>query len=104
METDRVKDKRASQSAVRLIRMDVCAVCQRPEPLNAKKHEKLHLDHDHANGQPRSLLCMPCNTALGHMREDPPSIERLLSYAKWCRAVRQAIALGDPLPVWEGIK
>lgn len=31
------------------------------------------------------MLCNPCNTALGLMRESPEAIEGLLEYAKACQ-------------------
>ena len=51
-----------------------CAVCGR----QAKRH--LHVDHDHATGNVRGLLCGDCNTALGHLHDSPEIIRRLLQY------------------------
>jgi transketolase len=46
--------------------------------------DKLFVDHDHQSGKTRSLLCIHCNTALGHVRES----ERIaLSLADYIRNV-----------------
>jgi len=34
----------------------VCAICERPP-----KKRRLHVDHDHATGKVRGLLCFTCN-------------------------------------------
>lgn len=39
-----------------------------------------HLDHNHATGLVRSLLCGECNRALGLMREDRNRILRMVRY------------------------
>jgi hypothetical protein len=52
----------------------VCAICHLPEtgtsgPLRTPK--RLSVDHDHETGVVRGLLCGPCNTSLGLMKDDP---------------------------------
>ena len=49
-----------------------CAIC--------KERTKLYVDHNHATGKVRGLLCSLCNTALGHIREDAQIGKRLLEY------------------------
>lgn len=41
---------------------DVCAICNKPEPHNSV----LAVDHDHATGKVRALLCSHCNMLLGN--------------------------------------
>jgi len=38
------------------------------------------LDHNHATGKVRGLLCQPCNTALGLLKEDIKIIESMREY------------------------
>ena len=56
-----------------------CAICgTRPERVAS-----LHLDHCHETGAIRGILCLSCNQALGHFRDDPASSRRRLdTYAK----------------------
>lgn len=43
-----------------------CAICE-----NAfKSTQDTHVDHDHATGLARALLCRQCNQALGHLERD----------------------------------
>ena len=42
----------------------------------------LHVDHDHATGRVRKLLCATCNTALGHCKENPNTLRAMLSYVE----------------------
>ncbi len=50
----------------------VCAIC-RTAPA-------VHVDHDHATGKVRGMLCFNCNAALGHLRDDPMLFRRGLRY------------------------
>lgn len=45
----------------------LCAICRRATGAS----RKLSVDHDHATGFVRGLLCRPCNTLLGHIRDNP---------------------------------
>lgn len=46
----------------------------------------VHVDHDHATGKVRGLLCPACNIALGQVRDDP---ERLLGLAEYIESFGQ---------------
>lgn len=50
-----------------------CFVCGEPG-------DPLHVDHCHATGAVRKLLCACCNTALGMLRECPDRARKLINY------------------------
>lgn len=58
----------------------LCAICQEPS------NKPLHVDHDHATGVVRALLCFGCNALLGHCQED---IVRLRSAIKYLERYAQ---------------
>lgn len=63
----------------------VCAACGRPETevdSRTKLVKNLHVDHCHKTGVVRALLCGGCNSALGHLGDDPERIRLLLHYAE----------------------
>ena len=62
-----------------------CAVCD-TEFTTDKKFTCACVDHDHATGKVRDILCKHCNTALGHMKDDPDKCLRLATYVKQWRA------------------
>jgi hypothetical protein len=54
----------------------VCAVCKR-EP---RDDISLHVDHDHATGVIRGLLCFRCNNSLGDLGDDPEVMQAAALY------------------------
>lgn len=53
-----------------------CYICQRAKGIT----KKLSVDHDHATGYVRGLLCTTCNKILGHFRDDWGTAVRVVDY------------------------
>lgn len=68
--------------AMLVARNGVCAIC-RAAPTQ-------HVDHDHATGAVRALLCFTCNGGLGQFRDDP-SLLRLAAFYLEHHAQQQAL-------------
>jgi hypothetical protein len=51
-----------------------CALCQRPP-----QRRRLAVDHDHETGEIRGLLCVTCNSMLGHL-EGRMNLDRVGKY------------------------
>ena len=54
----------------------LCLICQR------HLAGKGHVDHDHATGEVRGILCFPCNGGLGQFQEDPTILLRAVAYLR----------------------
>ncbi|WP_189951267.1 endonuclease VII domain-containing protein [Streptomyces roseolus] len=65
----------------------LCALCRRATGAS----RRLSVDHDHATGEVRGLLCRPCNSLLGHARDKLAFFRRCISYLNLppCRAMRE---------------
>ncbi len=56
-----------------------CAICN--TNINQLK-EKLGVDHNHVTGKTRGLLCFPCNSAMGLLKENKNTLIKMLEYIK----------------------
>lgn len=56
----------------------VCAICKKPN--TCKKTNRLYVDHCHATGKVRGLLCMKCNTGLGYFDDNISKLREAIEY------------------------
>jgi dCMP deaminase len=54
----------------------VCAICKR----KPEEGQHLPVDHDHATGRVRGLLCHQCNRAIGQLQDDLKNLRAAASY------------------------
>src|SRR5262249_13427810 len=75
----------------------VCAICGGKQGAPARLRvvrkrapratlDLLRIDHDHATGEVRGLLCHPCNSLLGYARENPDILQAAIQYLAQHRA------------------
>ncbi len=60
----------------------ICAGCGSSTP---RHNHGWSLDHDHTNGKLRGVLCSPCNTALGMVRDNVETLQKLVVYLQFHR-------------------
>jgi hypothetical protein len=75
---------------------DSCAICGDPEPQ--------HLDHDHASGRIRRLLCQRCNNGLGLFRDDPYLLHVAALYVEGHRQQHAFETLADAALTVEDVR
>lgn len=72
--TDEVAAMHAAQSGG-------CAICRAPIALTGTKRTELAaVDHCHASGAVRGLLCRNCNLLLGNAKDSPETLRAALAY------------------------
>lgn len=59
-----------------MLRQKHCEACWKSLPTNAEKH----IDHHHADGAVRGILCERCNTTLGKCEENPEVLMGICRY------------------------
>jgi hypothetical protein len=54
-----------------------CAICGKHQ---SELKNTLSVDHDHITGKIRGLLCINCNTILGHSKDNPEILQKAVGY------------------------
>ena len=57
-----------------------CALCGSKKPGGPMPRRNFAVDHDHRSGKVRGLLCAPCNTGLGHFKDNQQLLRRAADY------------------------
>jgi hypothetical protein len=57
-----------------------CAICGKVPCGNSPTTRSLHVDHDHATGRLRGLLCLNCNHGLGKFSDNPALLVAAVDY------------------------
>lgn len=52
-----------------------CAICGTP-----REALELVIDHNHKTGKVRGLLCVSCNTGIGHLKDSPDVLDAAIAY------------------------
>lgn len=66
-----------------LLQQGVCAICGKSESAldrTGKRIRRLAIDHNHATGRVRGLLCGDCNQLIGRLEQDEVRVKRMLEY------------------------
>ena len=75
MSLSQVEELLASQNGA-------CALCLRDLPSLRAFGRQASVDHCHATGRVRGVLCRGCNLGLGNFREDPEALLRAIEYLR----------------------
>lgn len=76
---------------LRALQQGVCAICRRANG----RTKRLAVDHDHRTGDPRGLLCGPCNQVVGVWSDDPETFRRGARYLEAPPAAQLLLAADD---------
>lgn len=61
---------------------NVCSICHE----TCVTGQRLSVDHDHATGEIRGLLCRRCNSGIGHFRDRIDLLHRAVEYLEKCQS------------------
>lgn len=62
---------------------NLCALCRKPETAVWRgKVRELAVDHNHATGKVRALLCSSCNLALGQFKDSITLLRKAIAYLR----------------------
>jgi hypothetical protein len=76
------------QQAMLAAQGQVCAICHKPEVVERNgKRKALAVDHDHATGKVRGMICSACNQGLGRFQDNVDLLRNAVAYleAHQCR-------------------
>jgi hypothetical protein len=74
-----------------------CAVCR--EAFGHTRLNRPNVDHDHVTGRVRGLLCLKCNTGIGHLGDSVSSVAKAAAYLG---AHEHQDGIGAGLVFWMG--
>lgn len=75
-----------------------CAICGAESAGRTSRKglaNRLHIDHDHATGMVRDLLCHHCNLGIGNLRDNIDILRSALAYLEWHAANPSGIPFGQ---------
>jgi len=58
-----------------IVRQNGCAICH-----CGLVEKDADVDHNHATGEVRGILCKPCNKGLGNFKDDPVRLKAAIAY------------------------
>ena len=77
-----------------------CAICGAKLFISGCNNYSVNADHDHKTGEPRGMLCSPCNRGIGSFYDNPSLLHKAAEYLEsyqrlefdiWPQAMQQQI-------------
>jgi hypothetical protein len=77
----------AEYDAMHAAQGGLCAICDQPETNKWRGGVRmLAVDHDHATGRNRALLCHECNVTIGYLERNKGRLQDMLAYIQRYKA------------------